>query len=45
MLAKYVHDNSWNVENLTIGETQVIDGVKHMEVTIYYRFVGAMQNI
>ena len=30
------------VEKITVGESQVIDGVKHMDVTIYYRFVGAV---
>jgi len=30
------------IEKITVGEAQVIDGVKHIEVTIYYRFVGAV---
>lgn len=30
------------IEKITVGEAQVIDGVKHMEITIYYRFVGAV---
>ena len=30
------------IEKVTVGEAQVIDGVKHVEVTIYYRFVGAV---
>jgi len=30
------------IEKITVGETQVIDGVKHMDITIYYRFVGAI---
>ncbi|MDR0491214.1 MAG: DUF4368 domain-containing protein [Oscillospiraceae bacterium] len=30
------------IEKVTVGEAQVIDGVKHMEITIYYRFVGAV---
>lgn len=30
------------VEKITVGEVQIIDGVKHMEITIYYRFVGAV---
>jgi hypothetical protein len=28
------------VEKITVGEAQVIDGVKHVEIMIYYRFVG-----
>jgi len=31
------------VEKITVSEAQVIDGVKHIEVTIYYRFVGAVR--
>ena len=31
------------VEKITVGEAQVIDGVKHIEITIYYRFVGAVR--
>ena len=27
---------------ITVGEAQVIDSVKHIEITIYYRFVGAV---
>jgi len=30
------------VEKITVGEAQVIDCVKNIEVTIYYRFVGAV---
>jgi uncharacterized protein (DUF342 family) len=30
------------IEKITVGEAQVIDGVKHMDITIYYRFVGAV---
>jgi len=30
------------VEKITVGEAQVIDGVKHIEITVYYRFVGAV---
>jgi len=30
------------IEKITVGEAQVIDGVKNIEVTIYYRFVGAV---
>jgi DNA invertase Pin-like site-specific DNA recombinase len=30
------------VEKITVGEAQVIDGVKHIEITIYYRFIGAI---
>lgn len=30
------------VEKITVGEAQIIDGVKQMEITIYYRFVGAV---
>jgi len=30
------------VEKITVGEAQVIDGMKHMEVTIYYRFIGVI---
>ena len=30
------------IEKITVGEAQIIDGVKHMEITIYYRFVGAV---
>ena len=31
------------VEKITVGEAQVIDGVKNIEITIYYRFVGAVR--
>lgn len=31
------------VEKITVGEAQVIDGVKHIEITIYYRFIGAVR--
>ena len=31
------------IEKITVGEAQVIDGVKHIEITIYYRFVGAVR--
>ena len=30
------------VEKITVGEAQVIDGVKNIDITIYYRFVGAV---
>jgi len=30
------------VEKITIGESQVIDGEKHIDITIYYRYVGAV---
>ena len=30
------------IEKITVSEAQVIDGVKHVEITIYYRFVGAV---
>jgi chromosome segregation ATPase len=30
------------VEKITVGEAQVIDGIKHQGITIYYRFVGAV---
>ena len=30
------------VEKITVGEAQVIDGVKNVEITIYYRFVGVV---
>lgn len=30
------------VEKITVGETKIIDGVKNIEITIYYRFVGAV---
>jgi len=30
------------VEQITVGEAQVIDGIKNVDVTIYYRFVGAV---
>jgi DNA invertase Pin-like site-specific DNA recombinase len=31
------------VEKITVGETQFIDGVKHIDITIYYRFIGAVR--
>ena len=31
------------VEKITVGEAQIIDGVKHIDITIYYRFVGAVR--
>ena len=31
------------VEKITVGEAQLIDGMKHMEITIYYRFVGPIK--
>jgi site-specific DNA recombinase len=31
------------VEKITIGEAQIIDGVKNIEITIYYRFVGVVR--
>ncbi len=31
------------IEKITVGESKVIDGVKHTEVTIYYRFVGVVR--
>jgi hypothetical protein len=31
------------VEKITVGEAQVIDGVKNIDITIYYRFVGAVR--
>jgi hypothetical protein len=31
------------VEKITVGEAQVIDGVKHIEITIFYRFVRAVR--
>ena len=30
------------IEKITVSEAQVIDGVKHVDITIYYRFVGAV---
>ena len=30
------------IEKITVGEAQIIDGVKRMEIMIYYRFVGAV---
>jgi len=33
------------VEKITVSEIQVIDGVKNIEITIYYRFVGAISSI
>jgi chaperonin cofactor prefoldin len=30
------------VEKITVGEAKVIDSVKHLDITIYYRFVGAV---
>ena len=33
------------VEKITVGNAQIIDGEKHIEVTIYYRFVGAINNM
>ena len=30
------------IEKITVGEAKVIDGVKNVEVTIYYRFIGAV---
>ena len=31
------------VEKITVGEAQIIDGVKNIQITIYYRFVGAVR--
>ena len=31
------------IEKITVGEAQISDGVKTVEVTIYYRFVGAIR--
>ncbi|MBP8641219.1 MAG: DUF4368 domain-containing protein, partial [Oscillospiraceae bacterium] len=31
------------VEKITVGEAQIIDGVKNIDITIYYRFVGALR--
>ena len=31
------------VEKITVGEAQVVDGVKNIEITIYYRFVGTVR--
>ena len=31
------------VEKVTVGEPKVIDGVKNLDITIYYRFVGAVR--
>ena len=31
------------VEKITVSEAQVIDGMKNIEITIYYRFVGAVR--
>jgi len=31
------------VEKITVGEAQVVDGVKNIEITIFYRFVGAVR--
>lgn len=31
------------VEKITVGEAQIIDGVKNIDITIYYRFVGAVR--
>jgi hypothetical protein len=30
------------IDKITVGETQVINGTKHVEITIYYRFIGAI---
>ena len=30
------------VEKITVGETKIVDGTKCVEVTIYYRFIGAV---
>jgi len=30
------------IEKITVGESQVIDCEKHVDITIYYRFVGAV---
>ena len=30
------------IEKVTVGETKIIDGAKHVEITIYYRIVGAV---
>ena len=30
------------IEKITVGESQVIDGEKRVDTTIYYRFVGAV---
>ena len=31
------------VEKITVGNAEVIDGKKHVEVTIYYKFIGAIR--
>lgn len=31
------------VEKITVSEAQVIDGTKHIGITIHYRFVGALK--
>ena len=31
------------VEKITVGNTEIIDGKKHLEITIYYKFVGAIR--
>jgi DNA invertase Pin-like site-specific DNA recombinase len=31
------------VEKITVGEALIIDGVKNIEITIYYRFVGSIR--
>ena len=31
------------IDHIEIGERSVIDGQKHQDVTIYYRFVGAVK--
>jgi DNA invertase Pin-like site-specific DNA recombinase len=30
------------IEKITVGETQIVDGEKVIDVTIYYRFIGAV---
>ncbi len=30
------------IEKITVGETKLVNGTKHIEITIYYRFVGAI---
>lgn len=30
------------IDKITVGESKIVDGEKHVDVTIYYRFVGAI---
>lgn len=30
------------IDKITVGESKIVDGEKHVDVTIYYRFIGAI---